>query len=266
MSITITVDGRECRCEPGEFLAGVAARNGIHIPTLCGASAALLGRGCCRVCIVEIIEAGRRRTVTSCIYPISQPCEVITASEKILRERGMVLALLQHLAPESELIAKMSKQYAVPGAGQLVANPDGGKCILCGLCVEACEALGASAISTVGRGVSKKISTPYDDQSPYCLGCGACAAICPTGNIPVQTTEGSRIIWGREFELVRCEICGEAIGTRESLAESSRRAADGESHGSRQLGGMDLLGRPLCPEHKRQHLAAGLSNGPSHEA
>ena len=49
----ITIDGKQCSCEKGEFLLQVARRNGIYIPTLCHHEA-LPGQGCCRVCIVEV--------------------------------------------------------------------------------------------------------------------------------------------------------------------------------------------------------------------
>ena len=51
----ITIDGKQCSCENGEFLLQVARRNGIYIPTLCHHEA-LPGQGCCRVCIVEVDE------------------------------------------------------------------------------------------------------------------------------------------------------------------------------------------------------------------
>ena len=75
-TLTITIDGKACTCQPGEFLIDIAKRNGIFIPTLCGKQLALRGRGCCRVCIVELVERGhskrskRSKMVVSCIYPV----------------------------------------------------------------------------------------------------------------------------------------------------------------------------------------------------
>jgi ferredoxin len=180
---------------------------------------------------------------------------VFTNSERIIRERGVILTLLQNLAPDSPLIADMAKQYRAPDYEQLEPNSEGGKCILCGLCVEACKTLGAGAISTVGRGVEKKVSTPYDDPSPTCIGCGSCAAVCPTENIPVITEENERSIWGRTFKVVRCEVCGEVLGTEESLAYSARRVLDAGYPG--MLAGQN---RALCSKHRRQHVAKGYAN------
>jgi NADH dehydrogenase/NADH:ubiquinone oxidoreductase subunit G len=259
MSIEITIDGKLCTCEPGEYLADIAARNGIYIPTLCGVNEALLGRGCCRICVVEVVESGRMKVVASCIYPVSRSCEVFTKSERIVRERGVILALLAHLAPDAELIAKMAEMYAAPNLENLEVVEGDSKCILCGLCVEACKTLGVEAISTVGRGVSKKISTPYDDVSSYCIGCASCASVCPTGSIAVQTTDDVRVIWNREFRTVRCEICGEIIGTEESLAYAEKRTAlleEGQAQSQ-----ADITPQALCSRHKRLQVAVGFVDG-----
>ena len=60
-TLTITIDGKECTCEKGEYLYDVAKRNGIFIPVLCRSDAFDDHRACCRVCIVEV-EERRGRT------------------------------------------------------------------------------------------------------------------------------------------------------------------------------------------------------------
>ena len=99
-----------------------------------------------------------------------------------------------------------------------------GKCILCGLCVRACAELSVGAISTVNRGVLKEIATPYHEASPVCVGCGACASVCPTQAIPVAEMEDTRTIWGKTFQLIHCAHCGNVIGTREELEMAARRS------------------------------------------
>ncbi|HAM14543.1 MAG TPA: ferredoxin [Eggerthellaceae bacterium] len=223
--ITVTIDGRECTCEKGEYIYDVARRNGVFIPALCRHDAFADHRACCRICIVEVEQRGRTKVVTSCVYPIDGECEIRTNSERIREERAVLLALLGHRAPDAELIGQMSSLYDMGGFERLV-KVDNEKCILCGLCVQACDSLGTGAISTVNRGTDKKVDTPYDKPSEFCVGCLSCANVCPTGAIAYTQDNASRTIWNRAFELVRCSECGEVMGTPESIRHAV--GADGD--------------------------------------
>lgn len=220
--MNITINGKTCACEKGEFLLAVARRNGILIPTLCH-HPALAGQGCCRVCLVEVDEGHGPKIVVSCVYPIQRECTVETESERVRKERGMVLALLRKRAPDSPRIATLCRIYKAPELPRLTPA-DTGKCILCGLCVRACTELSVGAISTVNRGVLKEIATPYHEASTVCVGCGSCASVCPTQAIPITETADTRTIWGKTFQLVRCAHCGSVIGTREELELAARRS------------------------------------------
>lgn len=220
--MTVTINGKPCVCEKGEFLLQVARRNGIEIPTLCHHEA-IAGQGCCRLCIVEVMERGRGRIVVSCVFPVERECEVFTDSEKVRRERGMILRLLEKRAPESPEIRALCEKYAAPEIERFV-RADGEKCVLCGLCAKACGELSVGAISTVNRGVTKEIATPYHEPSSVCVGCGSCASVCPTGAIEVVETANTRTIWGKSFRLVRCARCGQVIGTQEELDYAAKRS------------------------------------------
>ena len=147
----ITINGHECECEKGEFLLQVAKRNGIEIPTLCHHEA-IEGQGCCRLCIVEVIERGRGKIVVSCVYPIEHECEVLTDSEKVVRQRRMILNLLRARAPESSEIEELCEKYGAEKIDRFVRINES-KCVLCGLCVKACNELSVGAISTAMRGI-----------------------------------------------------------------------------------------------------------------
>ena len=238
----ITIDGKVCACEKGEFLLAVTRRNGITVPTLCH-HPGLSGQGCCRVCIAEVVEDGWSRTVVSCVYPIDRECEVRTNSETIARSRRVIISLLQARAPGSDVIARMAKYYRVQPNDRLIVQP-GERCILCGLCVRACRELGCGAISTVNRGVTKKIATPYEEPSVACIGCGSCANVCPTGAIPVEQDAVHRRIWNREFDLARCSGCHAVLGTVDQLAYGAGKA------------GQDVI--PLCDSCKKSRIALAM--------
>ncbi len=216
----IRINGRLCACEKGEFILKVAQRNGFEIPTLCHHEA-LSEQGSCRLCLVEVLENGKSKVVVSCVYPIERPCEVLTDSDKIKQERAMVLMLLRMRAPESLEIRELCIKYAAVETNRLRAL-DGEKCILCGLCARACASLGTGAISTINRGITKKVSTPYEEPNIRCVGCGSCASVCPTKAIPLTEQEGVRHIWGRDFPLVRCKECGAFIGTAQEIDRAMR--------------------------------------------
>ncbi len=240
----ITINGKPCPCQKGEYILAVAKRNGIEIPTLCQHKA-LGEQGACRVCVVEVEEGGKKKIVTACVYPLTRECAVETDSERVARERGMILALLRCRAPESADIARLCETYGAPSLPRLRPLPSG-KCVLCALCVKACNSLGSGAINTMQRGTKKCVSTPYDEASPDCIGCGSCAAVCPTGEIQLTQTHDSRTIWGKEFALVHCARCGAPIGTIEALRHAAKRAGQPEA--------------TLCESCRRLHITDELAH------
>ena len=71
---------------------------------------------------------------------------------------------------------------------------DGAKCILCGLCVRACDQLEhLSAIGLAGRGFTTEVGAAYRLPlgTSCCHGCGKCVEVCPTGAL-YKKTEGCK--------------------------------------------------------------------------
>lgn len=212
----LIIDGRAVLAEKGETLLAAARRAGAEIPTLCYHSA-LPPLGSCRLCIVEIDEGAGPKIVASCAYPVGRSTKVSTKSEKIMRGRQVILSMLHDRAPEDQRLAALCAEYNVPAERRYTLPPDL-KCVLCGRCAAACAALGSGAISTVGRGTAKKVSTPYGEASEDCIGCAACAAVCPVDAIPVQDSGTERVIWNKTFNLVRCQRCGKPYAAEAALA------------------------------------------------
>lgn len=251
--IDITINGKACTCEKGEYLLDVCRRNEIYLPTLCRHES-VGEHGACRLCLAEVVENGRSKIVVSCIYPVERSCEVFTDSERVRKDRSVVLMLLKARAPESPEIEALCKTYGAMD-GSRFAKLDGEKCIMCGLCARACASLGSGAISTVGRGTEKKVSTPYDELSPACIGCLSCVQICPTDAISFTENDRERTVWGKTFELVHCESCGEVIGTREELEYAAMRVIEAKKeNGTYEEEDADSEKRVLCKACRRKAM------------
>lgn len=212
----IKIDGLFYEGNEGETLLELAKRNNINIPNLCHKKG-FEGQGRCRLCMVEVTEKNKTKVVSSCVYPIKNGIEVHTNSENILRLRKNIILLLLLKTPTNEYIKKLAEEYEVTAPERYIDYRNIENCILCGLCVKACAKMGTSSISFVNRGTTKKVSTPYDDASKDCIGCGACAEVCPTKAIPISDEDGYRIIWNKKFQIIKCEICSKYYITKESL-------------------------------------------------
>lgn len=215
----IVIDGKTCEAQPGEFLWETARRNGIDIPTLCHHEA-LPNRGCCRLCIVEIENKNTSgcSVVVSCVYPVTESITVYTKSDKIIRLRRVLLSLLIEHSPEATgALPEYCLEYGVTGYGGLFNITKDEKCILCGRCVRACEVLGNASIQIAQRGVDKVIAPPFDEPPQDCMGCAACARVCPTGSIECSQDKDQLIIWGKTFTLAKCAACGTPYATTEEL-------------------------------------------------
>lgn len=222
----IKIDGKIFISDGNETILELALRNGIDIPHLChkrGFEA--IGR--CRMCLVELVDRNRSKIVSSCQFPVKDGIEVKTNTDNIRNMRKDIVMLLYLKSPDNLKIKQLAEQYGVVAPLRYVDN-ESDDCILCGLCVEACKSLGTSAISMNGRGISKKVSTPYDDESLDCIGCNACAEVCPTEAIKTVDRDGKRIIWNRTFDLVKCEICGRYYTTEESF-EYVKKSLDNDN-------------------------------------
>ena len=185
--VNITIDGKTARIADGQTILQAAGSVGIKIPTLCHHEA-LSAYGSCRLCIVEIVRNGKGKIVTSCNYPVEEGLTILTASPRVLAHRKMLMELLLARCPDVDIIREMAAKMGVKETRFPKGESD---CILCGLCVRVCEErIGASAISFVNRGIEEEVGAPFNISSQTCIGCGACASVCPTGAIKMEQIEG----------------------------------------------------------------------------
>jgi Fe-S-cluster-containing hydrogenase component 2 len=113
--------------------------------------------------------------------------------------------------------------------------------------------------------VDKAVAAPFRQPSEDCIGCGACAAICPVGTIKVRFHLPSRPVSGtageeeQEIEIspfksrakmLICRECGAFIASAQVNKEALEKV-DLKSEKFRQ----SLL---LCPKCRRSQTAAQL--------
>ena len=206
--ITLTIDDQEIQVEEGRTILEVAREHGIYIPTLCYREG-MEPFAACRLCVVDV-ETGRGRgLMASCAYPCTDGLVVHTNSEVVLQSRRITVELLMASARNVPVIRQLAEELGV-GEPRFTMPED--KCILCGLCVRACqEIVGVGAISVINRGIGKKVSPPFRIASNACIGCGTCVLVCPTGAITLDDIIGGAQTvhpWESEFEAVDCRLCG----------------------------------------------------------
>lgn len=195
--IELTIDGRTARVPEGATVLDACRSLAIEVPTFCFAKN-LTPVNACRACVVE--QEGARALVAACSRRAEPGMVLFTDSPRVRLSRRVVLELLGSSVDMSAApgYADHAARYqADPGrlAGATVAQParvdnelfvrDGGRCMLCYRCVEACgdDAQNTFAIAVAGRGFSAHIATEFDGSLPdsACVFCGNCVGACPTG-------------------------------------------------------------------------------------
>ncbi|MBU3154099.1 [FeFe] hydrogenase, group A [Clostridium estertheticum] len=180
---------------------------GIDLPTLCYYSE-LSVYGACRMCMVENKWGGME---AACSTPPKANMEIYTNTPKLRKYKKMILELLlaahcrdcttceksgqcklQELAKQFGItkvrFSNTSVKSKIDDSSVCIVR-DKSKCILCGDCVRMCEEVqNVGAIDFVNRGSKMTVGTAFDVPlaDTNCVGCGQCAAVCPTGAIIVK--------------------------------------------------------------------------------
>ena len=215
----ITIDGKACECDEGEYILQVARRCGVFIPTLCYLSGGTPTLAC-RLCMVE--ADGKR--VYSCNAKAKDGMVVYSRSPEIDAEREAITQVycinhpmacgvcdqsgeceLQNLA---HLMRTNAQSYAIRDTAREVQDwgylsYDPSLCIVCERCITAAkDRLGVDAFKLVPRGgdapsKEQKDAMPKDAYAVWnklqksliarvndeddCVNYGESAAVCPTG-------------------------------------------------------------------------------------
>jgi heterodisulfide reductase subunit A len=193
MMVNIVIDGKKLEVEEGTTILQAAQQLDIEIPSLCY-HPVLEPYAACRVCVVEVTVKGKTDVITSCNNKVQEGMEVQTASERVVRARKLNVEMLMARAPAAEPLKEIAEGLGIEKTRFEIDDPDE-KCILCGLCVRACdEVVGAEAISFIERGKSRFVSPPFGEPSEACIGCTACAYFCPTECITYEDIKGRKVI------------------------------------------------------------------------
>ena len=215
----ITIDGKICECDEGEYILQVARRCGVFIPALCYLSGGTPTLAC-RLCMVE--ADGKR--VYSCNAKAKDGMVVYSRSPEIDAEREAITQVycinhpmacgvcdqsgeceLQNLA---HLMRTNAQRYAIRDTAREVQDwgylsYDPSLCIVCERCITAAkDRLGVDAFKLVPRGgdapsKEQKDAMPKDAYAVWnklqksliarvsdeddCVNYGESAAVCPTG-------------------------------------------------------------------------------------
>lgn len=204
--MTLTINNKKIKFKSGQTILEVATANGFAIPTLCY-HPDLKVQANCRLCVVEI--EGHDHLETACSTLALEGMKIITDSPRIREARRLNLELIfsEHeekcvdclrrfdcnlLKYAREYQANISrftdrkkkrKTYCFSKAVEI----DGGQCIDCKACLEACQTVQKiNYLEMRGSGINQEI-VPTKDRDRACIYCGQCTLYCPAASAQEQS-------------------------------------------------------------------------------
>lgn len=241
--LNLTINGRAVAVEQGKTVLDACRSARVYVPTLCD-DPDLDPYGACRLCIVKV--EGLRGLPSACTTPAADGMKVTTEDPELLEVRRWTMQLLladhpldcltcaqcgscglqaaaEHLGIRERVLQPMVREAKIDDSNPCYAI-DMRKCILCGLCVRACdEVQHLGAIDLVKRGYASAVE-PFGGgpiRGSICESCGECVERCPTGAL----TTRQYLRPENEVSTV-CPYCGTGcrilLGTRGNTVVSAR--------------------------------------------
>ncbi len=241
--LNLTINGRSVAVEQGKTVLDACRSARVYVPTLCD-DPDLDPYGACRLCIVKV--EGLRGLPSACTTPAADGMKVTTEDPELLEVRRWTMQLLladhpldcltcaqcgscglqaaaEYLGIRERVLQPMAREAKIDDSNPCYAI-DMRKCILCGLCVRACDEIQhLGAIDLVKRGYASAVE-PFGAgpiRGSICESCGECVERCPTGAL----TTRQYLRPENEVSTV-CPYCGTGcrilLGTRGNTVVSAR--------------------------------------------
>lgn len=245
-NVTITIDGKVCQAQEGEFILNVARANDIFIPAICYLTRCSPTLAC-RICLVE----ADGKQVYACNAKAKEGMNITTTTPNIAQERRAIMEVydvnhplecgvcdqsgeceLQNYTLEEKVD---SQSYYIADSHKLTQDwgllkYDPALCIVCERCTTTCkDMIGDAAISTVARGtegidaalkesmpkdayamwnkLNKSLIGPSNGETLDCTNCGECIAVCPVGAIVSSDFQYKSNAWELTQVPATCAHC-----------------------------------------------------------
>lgn len=257
------IDGLRVNFDGEQNILDVIRKAGIDMPTFCYHSE-LSVYGACRMCVVED-ENGNIEA--SCAMAPRDGLRIRTNTARLLRSRRTILELmlaahcrdcttcvksgvcqLQRLAVRFGIrrVRFADTRPLLPldeSTAPIVYDPN--RCILCGDCIRVCdEVQGMNIWRFVDRGSELRVAPVGDGRlaDTKCVGCGQCAAVCPTGSIIIHNQIGEA--WRALHDPQKRVVVQIAPAVRVAMGESFG-LAPGENVMPKLVAALRLMGAEL---------------------
>jgi len=180
--VNLTINGEQIKVAEGTTVLEAAQQAGVYVPTLCH-HPDLTPYGACRLCLVEVGSNGRSSITASCSCKAEEGMVIRTDTPEVIETRRVMVDFILSRCPEVPALQRIAASLGVEKPS-FPADRQDEDCILCGLCVRACDEIADKHIlGIVGRAPDRRVTTAFETRAEVCDECNQCITYCPTGAI-----------------------------------------------------------------------------------